>query len=119
MTDETETFYGIKPVGQGSWGGYGTKFDGEGGVYGETVPGPKEDPFAQGRTIEQSKGVEIDLALLKDYLWEDRFLISAAALSGIMAYLIVKDPVKYAAIAQALAVGISETVKGVGEVIPG
>lgn len=114
---EPKTYTGVKQVGQGSWGGQSVDIAPDGTI--TYTPGPGSDPFAEGRTIQQSEGYEVDWALLKEVLWEDRFLLSAASLSAVLAYLVVRDPVKYAAIAQALAVGISETVKGIGEVVPG
>jgi len=116
----TEWQNGVKPVGQGSWGGYGTDFpSGYTGKEGIPISGPGSDPFAEGRTIQSSEGVEVDWALLKEVLWEDRFLFAGATLASILAYLVIKDPVKYAQVLQALAVGISESIKGIGEVIPG
>lgn len=117
---ENEWQYGIKPVGQGSWGGYGTSFPaGHTGREGIPIAGPGKDPFAEGRNIQQSEGYEIDMELLKQVLWEDRFLFSAATIGAILTYLVIRDPQKYAQLIQALLMASAETVKGIGEVIPG
>ena len=102
----------VKPVGQGSWGPWGY----DNGVF---VPGRGRDPFAEGRTVERSKGYEIDWQLLKDWAIDYRFELGIALATGALVTLYIREPEKYGAVIQSFMHMVGEITKGVGEVIPG
>lgn len=84
-----------------------------------TFTDPNADPFVFGGTVERRKGVEVDWDLLKEWAWEDRFILSVSIMAGCVLGAALYDPSKYAPLVDALGRAISESVKGIGEVIPG
>ena len=117
MADDTQTYTLAKPVGQGSWGGYGYTIEGDKPPV--FVPGPGSDPFAAGRLVNKGEGYEIDWDAIYEMLWEDRAIIGLSAVIGIGVYSVMQEPEKYGPPLAQFAQAIAEAIKGIGEVIPG